>query len=677
MADSVDKFGISLDLDISGLQSEMVKAENELRKFQAELKRSTDTAQITKLTASISNLDEKIAHLGQRMGNTAKPTADATNALTNLSRVAQDAPYGFMGIANNLNPMLESFQRLQKESGGTGNALKSLASGLMGPAGIGLALGAVSSLLVAFGDDIMEFINKTTEFEKAQKSMRDGFAENTKSIGETIAKDEALISVITDVTQSTEARNEALKKLKNEYKGNIELQKTDIEDGKLLEEILKKISAALLRKAEIEAIIKVIGEEYSKQVRLQISTTQEQVKNLSFLTKAFDALKATMMPGNLSKNFNNLVNTDALAKNKKDIEEFGNAIGKLQTLLKEKTGESFKAGDFGLLGGGSGSKAGKGVESEFAKANKAFENALDAEKTLLQNNLVTTKQDLENKINIYQDFIKKLASINTDQSKAKIQELIDPLGKMQVQEVETRIKDRLKAIDNMQLDAPPMSQDERDLNKIGPGSKIILNRMTGESGTVQDEKKFAKGKKQLDEFWDEQTKKTKIAQAQAEEFAGFLASNLTNGIMSMWDALENGENVLEAFGNFLKDMVKQLAAAVIQAILFQSIMSALGFGGAAAGGAGGGGIISGLGSILGFAEGGIVSQPTIAMVGEGGQSEAIMPLNKLGNMMNSTFNAGAMSGQGGGGNGQFVLKGNDLVLALQRSNYSLNLRRGA
>ena len=82
--------------------------------------------------------------------------------------------------------------------------------------------------------------------------------------------------------------------------------------------------------------------------------------------------------------------------------------------------------------------------------------------------------------------------------------------------------------------------------------------------------------------------------------------------------------------------------------------------------------------MFGFAEGGIVSQPTMAMVGEGGQSEAIMPLNKLGNMMNSTFNAGAMNGGGGGGGkGQFTLKGNDLVLALQRSNYSLNLRRGS
>jgi hypothetical protein len=45
-------------------------------------------------------------------------------------------------------------------------------------------------------------------------------------------------------------------------------------------------------------------------------------------------------------------------------------------------------------------------------------------------------------------------------------------------------------------------------------------------------------------------------------------------------------------------------------------------------------------------------------------------------MMNSTFNAGAMSGSGGGaGGGQFVLKGSDLILAMNRSNFSLNVRR--
>jgi SLT domain-containing protein len=43
-----------------------------------------------------------------------------------------------------------------------------------------------------------------------------------------------------------------------------------------------------------------------------------------------------------------------------------------------------------------------------------------------------------------------------------------------------------------------------------------------------------------------------------------------------------------------------------------------------------GGFVGGL--IPGLAEGGIVTRPTLAMIGEGGQSEAVIPLDKLGNM---------------------------------------------
>jgi hypothetical protein len=68
-----------------------------------------------------------------------------------------------------------------------------------------------------------------------------------------------------------------------------------------------------------------------------------------------------------------------------------------------------------------------------------------------------------------------------------------------------------------------------------------------------------------------------------------------------------------------------------------------------------------------FANGGIVSGPTMGLVGEypGAQNnpEVIAPLDKLKDML-------------GGGNGQFVLRGQDLVLAMQRSNTSLNIRRG-
>jgi uncharacterized protein YfkK (UPF0435 family) len=74
-------------------------------------------------------------------------SAQAGQSLQNLSRIAQDAPFGFIGIANNINPLVESFGRLKAETGSTGGALKALVSGLSGPAGLGLAFGVVTAAI--------------------------------------------------------------------------------------------------------------------------------------------------------------------------------------------------------------------------------------------------------------------------------------------------------------------------------------------------------------------------------------------------------------------------------------------------------------------------------------------------------------------------------------------------
>lgn len=115
-----------------------------------------------KVAAALDNTSEALKDTadeakkaGQALNNTLKSGSEkATNALGNLSRIAQDAPFGFIGITNNINPMLESFQRLQSETGSAGNALKAMVQGLAGPAGLGLAVGVASSLLVTFGDKL-------------------------------------------------------------------------------------------------------------------------------------------------------------------------------------------------------------------------------------------------------------------------------------------------------------------------------------------------------------------------------------------------------------------------------------------------------------------------------------------------------------------------------------------
>jgi len=75
------------------------------------------------------------------------------------------------------------------------------------------------------------------------------------------------------------------------------------------------------------------------------------------------------------------------------------------------------------------------------------------------------------------------------------------------------------------------------------------------------------------------------------------------------------------------------------------------------------------GGATAFANGGIISGPTMGLMGEypGARTnpEVVAPLDKLKDMI---------SGNGGG---SFVLRGTDLVLALNRSETSLNLRRGS
>lgn len=670
------------------------------------------TADNTDALTKLNQSSQAVTNFGNKLKETAKPTADATNALGNLSRVAQDAPYGFMGIANNINPLLESFQRLVKESGGVGNALKSMASGLMGPAGIGLAVGAATSLIVAFGDEIIEMFASVSESDKAFAKLRDAFEENLKSVGSTIASDQALIAVINDVSQSTEARNAALKKLKEEHKGYDELQKATINDTDALREMTDRLSDALVRKAKTEAIAKIIGEEYAKQVRLQTASVGEQINNLGAIDKIYAVWKGTMTSLSVTSAANTAIENakgPALKKNAEDIKQTTEALDKLDKKYKELTSEQYKKGDFNLTGT-TAPKAEKKVKEDVDTSEL---NLLKAKQKLYKDDVYAYKEyaDLitkeEEKVALEKarinkasateiQNIKNQAKIGLEQNAIDLGNSLDKIFKAADDKYIKDQKDFEKEKLSNQLQA---SKDSLDIvkNSLDVETKLagddyekkkeaikkamaeikILMALSSNPKAIQD---LDKAYKDMDKQYkildiDQKQKDAKKLQDNYKKFAETIATDITQGFMTMFDAMSKGENPLKALGNYLGDLVKQFAAAIIQATIFKGIMSLLNL--ASGGGTGFlGGVLGGVGKLLGMAEGGIVSRPTLAMVGEGGQSEAVMPLNKLSNMMNSTFNAGAMSGAGGGGNGQFVLKGNDLVLALQRSNYSLNLRRG-
>ena len=151
----------------------------------------------------------------------------------------------------------------------------------------------------------------------------------------------------------------------------------------------------------------------------------------------------------------------------------------------------------------------------------------------------------------------------------------------------------------------------------------------------------------------------------AQQQFALVTNIVTTGMNLMFDALSNPD----AFDSFLKSvkqiivqLLKQLAIMVaIAGVMALVSGGSMSFGKAfkkLLGIGGGGGSGGGLGGVLGFAEGGIVTKPVMGMIGEAGQSEAVIPLNRLPQMM------GSISGNQ---KGEFTLRGQDLILALERA----------
>jgi hypothetical protein len=97
-------------------------------------------------------------------------TNSANQSLINFGRVVQDAPFGIIGIANNIDPLVSSFQRLRTETGSVGGAFSSLAKGLIGPAGIAIAVSTITSALITFGGSLFGAGDAAKRSEEALRS---------------------------------------------------------------------------------------------------------------------------------------------------------------------------------------------------------------------------------------------------------------------------------------------------------------------------------------------------------------------------------------------------------------------------------------------------------------------------------------------------------------------------
>jgi hypothetical protein len=586
MAEIID-LNINIGANTTDFEGSLIKAQNLLKQFEAALKKATNIGEINYLNGQVKNLNTTISSLNQQMNKVGRPVGDATTALSNLSRVAQDAPYGFIGIANNLNPLLESFQQLQKKSGSATEALKSMASGLIGPAGIGLALGVVSSLAVTFSDEIAEFFKGPTEkLKKFREELLKLNQDIYKIVGEAQSNRTIGLNLVNIISGGNPTQQqEALKRLKSLYSENKAIKDATVKTDK----------AYLVHLINVAAI-------------------QE----------------------------------DAAGKEKNTQQILAAAYAERRKIEAQRDADL------------------KGVKTEFGGSAGYNKKKADAEREKISKGYNLLIADLDSVIN---------------KAKTKNAELLNTLTNIETPSPAGKPPPKPK------IDKTLSEKDRSDLIKrINKTNTLLtpLEEVIGGDTALEDLKKQHedylkwltgwtkyKEKLALDNI-DKENKKLEDLQKSYEDFANTISQTVTGAIFSMYDAMQEGASATEALEAMFSRLVRQLAEMAIKAAIFSAIMSAVSGGASVTGGVS---FIGAFKKILGLASGGVATGPTLAMIGEGSESEAVLPLSKLGNIMQSSFNAGSMSGYGGGNSGgQFVLRGQDLLLATNRAQKASNLK---
>lgn len=601
-----------------------------------------------------------------------KSSNEAAFALTNLGRVAQDAPFGFIGIQNNLNPLLESFQRLKATTGTTGNAFKALAGSLAGPAGIGFALSAVSSLLVVFGDKLFSSKKGVDEFGEASKKLAEGVSKDLVSLT-------TIVGLIQNTSASTEDRTKALKLLNEQYGGY--LKNIGIEEVTLGN--LTKAYDALVDSMLKQAVVKGLQEEITKEVE----KTAAEVVKLSLIQER-----------------NRVASEKATANFRTQAQKAEDATKAQLDLAKNLSGQFSQGARDGAI-------AQAGLNQEMAAGLNAagdYQSRIDGVKKKLLETLAPALNLVKNFSDLG-EVLKKPSSTAKDDIIAQAKEIADYFNNRSIRDVkidfspfkQDEAANKAKAREFVQA-----FQKDADAALLTYPLKFNISSRVGIDVSGKDFKQdIAKDAPKLisavqKEIEDLSKKNRVVAQFQAVlnvkyafdkkmeknalDAATAINSAFTNALQGAAEGIGqvlSGENFSKVFVDVIADLISQIGKALLQFGLVKTTLDKILAGGIAVSGAVA--IAAGIAAIAAGAAlknaarpkghravGGLVGRDSPYLVGERGP-ELFVP-----NTSGTIVPNGGLSGRGGALAGavqiagEFRISGNDLIAVLARANRS-------
>lgn len=667
------------------------------------------------------NLEDTNKILGE-VAQTAKKTTGAIDGAGNsvkksnqqwqaLSLVVQDLPFGFRGIQNNLPALLGGVAAV----GGAAY----------------FAFSAIVALYTAYGQQINDAILKTTDLEKAQRELGTSTIEAAKSTDTARAEILKITSIVQAAKDGFIDKSAAIQ-LYNEKLGDSFGKVTTLAEAEqaLIDKSPKYVEALML-KAKAEFYFAKASEFAIKK---DIAGLEDQTSALDKLVITAKTVAAFADVAGVKGILKTLVEGigQAQAEGVAEVTKTAGAIADVLTTEGKKTMAAyFKAlkesglndSDIQAIIDKLNKTLLKSTEKTDAEKLKAIKDADDAQ---TKSHLDTLDERAKKEYQALLDLEDRLAKMNAAGYKdatlhfaayrQKILDISKYYDDKEAKEQE-RINKEKAAADKVIADRN--LQNSLDALKIESDVAIKIANASGKSTAADRIAILENYKKKLNDlaavggYTADQLDKIKDALIRNDGAIEGSIDKLSNFKISWTDTLNTiNKGILDFVENSINFLAESLGKAlagqeidVFQGLALILADSLMGLGKAliayavpvllaltllkkpsiptaiAAIAAGVTAVAAGAflkaklnkknesGGATAFANGGIISGPTMGLMGEypGARTnpEVVAPLDKLKDMI------------GGNGGGSFVLRGTDLVLALNRSETSLNLRRGS
>jgi hypothetical protein len=565
------------------------------------------------MSAALRQARKEIDDFEKKIGLIAPSSAKAGLALSNLGRVASDAPFGFIAIQNNIEPLLQSFQSLRKESGGVGGALKALGTSLIGPTGLLLGFSLVSSAITVaiqkygslggaldalFGkqDSLNQEIRSAAEsYAKYNEQLKSSVSIQSNAAGSTqgeISRVQALAAIVNDTTATYLQRNNALQelaKINKTYFGNLDLESVK------LGTLTKAVDA--YTKATIQSAV-------TKGFETEIGTANVELNKQENILKKLQDRRRTLQaaPQRIVGAAATVDTRDIIAATQAELEQ-----ARVVTQLRARTRELNAA-----------------IGDSIRQYN-AITAPINAANAATQNNTTVT--------NTNTTAITKQAKA-IDEAKKKRESLAKILAEAgQVQTLDF----------TSFFDLDPAAARDKYTKLFAPVTSAFEEALAPSRGQLRRDVQIVPSESVQQAISSLNVVRDNVKLV-SDSFTTFLAP----AIDSAFNALANGTSVIDAVKNSLRGLLAQLAANAAKALLLKAALSFVPGAGALAGAGGGGGILGAL-----FSGGG---------------------LPRLSGAAAPTF--GGVGGFGGGlqlaGQVVFTQRGTDLVGVLNSSNARIN-----